>query len=113
MQSCGSECSWCARNWFKWLKTRESQMSVALKDTARRKGCSISFSEAARTSVRPPDPAVGTKVRVKSFQYPHEAVVVHNSGSTGMDGRWWVGVMVDGWYVHVERKDLTSLFGKY
>lgn len=58
MQFCDATCGWCARNWFNWLKSREAQMSVPTKDKVMpnghvRKGCSVPFSEAARTSVRP------------------------------------------------------------
>jgi len=40
-------------------------------------------------------PAVGTKVMVTTLGYTHTAVVIHNAGSIGGDGRHWVKVAVD------------------
>lgn len=58
MQFCDAKCGWCARNWFQWLKAREAQMSQPTKDKVMpngflRRGCSVPFTSAALTSVRP------------------------------------------------------------
>jgi hypothetical protein len=108
MQHCDQTCTHCARDWFRWLKSREHQMSMP------HKGAQATFAAAAATSVRPASPAVGARVRVQSFNYPHTAVVVHNTDGVGLDGRRWVKVavtttgMTEPWEVHVEHKDLVD-----
>lgn len=47
MQHCDARCGWCARNWWRWLKSREAQMSLL------RPGQTTSFAQAAATSIRP------------------------------------------------------------
>ncbi len=47
MQHCGPECSYCAREFWRWLKNREFNMSRALPGTP------VSFTAAAKTSVKP------------------------------------------------------------
>jgi hypothetical protein len=41
-------CPFCARDYWRWLKARMRQMSTP------RKGETISFADAAATSIRPP-----------------------------------------------------------
>ena len=109
MQHCNQTCSHCARDWFRWLKSREHQMSMP------HKGAKATFAEAAATSVRPVNPAVGARVRVKSLRYAHTATVLHHAGHVGLDGRHWVQVAVtaptapnEPWEVHVEHHDLEN-----
>jgi hypothetical protein len=45
--SCHPDCTFCARDFFKWLKTRMTQMAII------EKGQVISFAEAAATSIIP------------------------------------------------------------
>jgi len=47
MQHCDQTCSHCAREFWRWLKAREGQMSKP------QKGMSTTFTAAAATSVRP------------------------------------------------------------
>jgi hypothetical protein len=47
MQHCDSTCAHCAREFFRWLKSRMAQMSLL------QKGSKTTFNEAAATSVRP------------------------------------------------------------
>lgn len=49
LNKCHKECPFCARDYFKWLKTREAQMSHPTK------GMSVSFAQAAATSVKVED----------------------------------------------------------
>ena len=71
-----------------------------------------SFAAAAATSVRAPRFPVGDHVRVKTFDYEHTAVVLHNSQQMGADGRHWVKVAVttassrEPWEVHVQAHEL-------
>lgn len=107
MQTCDQTCSHCARDWFRWLKAREGQMSKP------HKGAKTTWSEAAATSVRPVSPAVGARVQVKSLGYAHTAVVLDNVGAVGGDGRSWVRVAVsygasEPWCVHFECRDLVE-----
>jgi hypothetical protein len=107
MQHCDQTCSHCARDWFRWLKAREGQMRKPLK------GAKTTWSEAAATSVRPVSPAVGARVQVKSLNYKHTAVVLHNVGGVAADGRSWVQVAVnyganEPWCAHFERQDLVD-----
>lgn len=101
------DCNACARDFFKWVKTRMAQMDVDLKD-----GNSTTFAEAAATSVKPPRLSPGDSVKVSSLDYRHTAKVVHNAGSVGLDGRHWVEVEVfahgetKAWHVHVEAGSL-------
>jgi len=48
MQHCDQTCSYCAREFWKWVKGREAQMSTP------RKGESFTFNQAAQTSIRAP-----------------------------------------------------------
>lgn len=104
MQHCDQTCSHCAREWWAWLKSREGQMRRPLK------GNKTSWSDAALTSVKAPNPEEGARVRVPSLPYEHEAVVVmHAFNGPGADGREWLRVAVttplggDPWEVHVEK----------
>lgn len=45
---CDSTCAVCAREFFKWYKTRMKQMEMVRTN----KGETVSFAEAAATSVR-------------------------------------------------------------
>lgn len=47
MQHCDQRCSFCAQAFWRWVKSREAQMKVP------KKGETVSFAEAARTSVKP------------------------------------------------------------
>ena len=47
MQACDQTCAWCARDFWRWLRSREHQMRVP------RKGESSTFAAEAATSVRP------------------------------------------------------------
>ena len=80
------DCNACAREFFRWWKTREAQMSNA--------STGPSFQQAAVTSVRPVRPAVGAAVRVRSFGHPHTAVVRHNVGPCPLNDQHWVQVRV-------------------
>lgn len=44
---CDSTCAHCAREWFRWLKSREVQMNKP------EEGLSVTFAAAAATSIRP------------------------------------------------------------
>ena len=46
MQACNQTCSFCAREFWKFVKARQAQMSVP------RKGETMTFANAAATSVR-------------------------------------------------------------
>lgn len=107
MQFCDQTCSHCARDWFRWLKSREGQMRHAQGNMT------TSFAAAAATSVRPPRLSAGTKVRVVTLPYNHTAFVKLNTQSAGGDGRHWVQVEVSTpggapWLVHVEAGDLQE-----
>lgn len=92
MQHCDSKCQWCARQWWKWLKSREHQMNMPWE------GAEKSFAEAALTSNRAPRPGEPchcsfpekSKVSVKEWKQTFE--VVYNQGHVGLDGRHWVKV---------------------
>jgi hypothetical protein len=112
MQTCDQTCSHCARDWFRWLKAREGQMGKP------HKGAKTTWSAAAATSVRPVRPAVGAHVQVKSLGYRHTAVVLHNVGGVGVDGRSWVQVAVsygahEPWHAHFERENLVEVYSRF
>lgn len=105
MQSCDQTCTWCARNWFRWLKAREGQMSVPRKaklhpvtKAVLRPADSVTFTEAARTSNRAPRPfetchcdlPVGTVVTTEWGS----GTVCDNAGYVGLDSRHRVRVSV-------------------
>ncbi len=48
MQHCDSKCSFCATEFWNWVKSREAQMRVPRKS----KGEKTPFSEAAASSVK-------------------------------------------------------------
>lgn len=104
MQHCDQTCHWCATDWWRWLKSREAQMS----NVRTKRGEVTSFAAAAGTSVRPPKLTPGTSVRVANLTYHHTARVLRNVGAPGGDGRHWVHVEVlsglggEPWEVHVE-----------
>lgn len=99
------DCNACAREFFKWWKTREAQMSHA--------ELGPSFQAAAVTSIRAPRPAVGARVRVRSLAYPHQAVVLHNAGPCPLNDQHWVQVRVTyggslTWSTHFPASDLDD-----
>jgi len=46
------DCNACAREFFRWRKTREAQMSMVMPEDAAR-GFTVTWAQAAATSVRP------------------------------------------------------------
>jgi len=109
MQFCDSTCQQCSRAYFRWLKNRMAQMSMTHDDGVP------SFASCAATSVRPVRPAIGSQVRVTTLGYEHTATVVHNAGTMGADGRYWVQVSVSyregvpPWEAHFERQHLMEV----
>lgn len=82
-----------------------------------KKGEFVSFAAAAASSNIPsasatPSLIKGARVRVSSLRYEHTAVVLHHTGSVGLDGRNWVQVAVfasarDRWEAHFEASDVV------
>lgn len=97
------DCNACAREFFKWWKTREAQMSHG----------ESSFQAAAVTSVRPVRPSVGARVRVKSLVYRHQAVVLKNDGPCPLNDQHWVQVRVTyaggKWTTHFPARELVEV----
>lgn len=50
--ACRPECPWCAREWWRWYKSRMAAMAQRTGSNGRT--MSASFAEAAATSIRPP-----------------------------------------------------------
>lgn len=74
-----------------------------------RKGETVSFSQAAETSIKPRPPTVGDRVRYGLY----EGEVFRDPGYLGADGRWWLGVRLTSyiftWEWTVNRDDLVLL----
>lgn len=111
-RACHPHCSWCFKAWVAYRKDREANMGRVMP------GNKLSMTEAALTSVRPPDDRVpfnvqpGTKVRIaKGNQadatWAQRGVVKRNPGYVGLDGRHWLMVDFDGWECHVARSELA------
>lgn len=117
MQHCDSKCGQCSRNWWKWFKARQAQMSVPRKAKlypeakngrvywVLRSAESISFNECAETSVKAPRPLEDCPVRFnvgdKVLWRGEEFVVLFDGGYVGLDGRHRVQVKRGDWKVHL------------
>jgi len=110
LQTCDQTCSHCARDFFRWWKTREAQMSVPRKKL----GETTTFAEAAATSIHAPkagEPChcrktTGTAVR---SSHGHVGEVVGDRGYVGLDGRHWLLVRVGTWEFHAPCGALQAL----
>jgi hypothetical protein len=48
MKNCSPQCPWCAKEFWRWMKSRMAQMNMT------RPGETTSFAQAAATSVKAP-----------------------------------------------------------
>ena len=91
-------------------------MSTPQKPVTRngkfRPGCSVSFAEAAATSVVAPDtgPPAGAVVRLAGREWWGEFTVTNNVGCAGGDGRHWVQVQGRGVTFHVQAHECVRVW---
>ena len=120
MQTCNQQCWFCGREFFRWWKSREAQMSVPRGAKKDKDGRIVrptetqAFANEVQTSRDKAPVSEGERVRWKHF----EGTVHHVPSYRGIDGIWRATIEFDSslghktsekWTQTINAEELTTL----